>query len=318
MVPVSLPYTKVGNFLLKEFPIEPSHLQIVNRDIACKAYLIPKRGSCPIFEAQHEELLVPVIEMGSSLVAKDEELKKFADTKDRMKSRGENSLDRLFDSEVFKLLNAAVNSEHQIDTETLTPESFKTAFGMLQEHDLPLGYITISPRRYWEMVDWPAFKKASQKDIAAWIKSLPKEVISDVDLDRSTKELNEIPIKAFYHEIPILVSAGVPKNAIFVTSHNYLVGVYGRSENEISGMDDRSRRRDGVQIISNVGFAVVNDYAVVKILVYKAKNNEKINELPTSNVFEALQYMLNKLDRPEDKDILLEMMNDFRRKAQQF
>ena len=247
-IKTSLMYQAIGRKLLMVDELPQGALPRYERDIAVKSYVIGKRGSVPTMQIEGEELLVPVIEIASNPTIKLNEIRQRRYyIVDRAQVRAKDSLQRQEDVEVFKVINQAVPADHSISVSgSLQPENINLALTLIEEHELIGAKIVLHPQRY--------------KDIRTWGKDF---------FDEATQR--DILMTGLYGHIysaDIHVSTMVPKNAVFVLAPPQFVGAIPvRQDITVLPADDPRKLRLGWVVFEELGFAVINDYAVSKILV---------------------------------------------------
>ena len=247
-IKTSLMYQAIGRKLLMVDELPQGALPRYERDIAVKSYVIGKRGSVPTMLVEGEELLVPVIELASNPTIKLNEIRQRRYyIVDRAQVRAKDSLQRQEDVEVFMVINAAVPADHTINVSgSLQPENINLALTLIEEHELIGAKIVLHPQRY--------------KDIRAWGKDF---------FDEATQR--DILMTGLYGHIysaDIHVSTMVPKNAVFVLAPPQFVGAMPvRQDITVLPADDPRKLRLGWVVFEEVGFAVINDYSVAKIMV---------------------------------------------------
>lgn len=247
-IKTSLMYQAIGRKLLMVDELPQGSLPRYERDIAVKSYIIPKRGSVPTSVVEAEELFIPVIEIASNPTIKLNEIRarRFYIV-DRAQVRAKDSLQRQEDVEVFKVINAAVPSDHSISVSgSLQPENINLALTQIEEHELIGAKIILHPQRY--------------KDIRTWGKEF---------FDEATQR--DILMTGLYGHIysaDIHVSTMVPKNAVYVLAPSQFVGAIPvRQDITVLPADDPKHLRLGWVVFEEIGFGVINDYAISRVLV---------------------------------------------------
>ena len=247
-IKTSLMYQAIGRKLLMVDELPQGALARYERDVAVKSYVIPKRGSVPFAEVEAEELLVPTIELAANPTIRLNEVRqrRFYIV-DRAQVRAKDSLQRQEDIEVFKVLNAAVPAAQSISVAgTLQPENVNLALTLIEEHELIGAKIVVHPQRY--------------KDIRTWGKDFYDEA--------TQRDILMTGLYGHLYSADIHVSTMVPKNAVYVLAPAQFVGAMPiRQDITVLPADDPRRLRLGWVIYEELGFAVINDYAVSRILV---------------------------------------------------
>jgi hypothetical protein len=246
-IKTSLMYQGIGRKLLMVDELPQGALPRYERDISVKSYVIPKRGSVPTSVVEAEELLVPVVELASNPTIKLNEIRQRRYyIVDRAQVRAKDSLQRQEDVEVFKVINQAVPVDQSISVAgTLQPDNINLALTLIEEHELIGAKIVLHPQRY--------------KDIRMWGKDF---------FDEATQR--DILMTGLYGHIysaDIHVSTMVPKNCVYVLAPAAFVGAMPvRQDITVLPADDPKRLRLGWVVFEELGFAVVTDYAVARII----------------------------------------------------
>jgi hypothetical protein len=247
-IKTSLMYQAIGRKLLMVDELPQGALARYERDVAVKSYVIPKRGAVPTAEVEAEELLVPTIELAANPTIRLNEVRqrRFYIV-DRAQVRAKDSLQRQEDIEVFKVLNAAVPASQSISVAgTLQPENVNLALTLIEEHELIGAKIVVHPQRY--------------KDIRTWGKDFYDEA--------TQRDILMTGLYGHLYSADIHVSTMVPKNAVYVLAPAQFVGAMPiRQDITVLPADDPKRLRLGWVIYEELGFAVINDYAISRILV---------------------------------------------------
>jgi len=247
-IKTSLLYQAIGRKLLMVDELPQGALARYERDIAVKSYVIPKRGSVPTAEVEAEELLVPTIELASNPTIRLNEIRqrRFYIV-DRAQVRAKDSLQRQEDVEVFKVINAAIPTDHSISVVgTLQIENINLALTLIEEHELVGAKIVLHPQRYKDIRTWgpEVFDQATQRDVL------------------------QTGLYGHVYSADIHVSTMVPKNAVYVLAPAQFVGAMPvRQDITVLPADDPKRLRLGWVVFEELGFAVINDYALSRILV---------------------------------------------------
>jgi len=247
-IKTSLMYQGIGRKLLMVDELPQGALPRYERDIAVRSYVIPKRGSVPSSVVEAEELLVPVVELASNPTIRLNEIRQRRYyIVDRAQVRAKDSLQRQEDVEVFKVINAAVPVDQSISVAgTLQPDNINLALTLIEEHELIGAKIVLHPQRY--------------KDIRTWGKDF---------FDEATQR--DILMTGLYGHIysaDIHVSTMVPKNCVYVLAPAQFVGAMPvRQDITVLPADDPRKLRLGWVVFEELGFAVINDYAISRILV---------------------------------------------------
>jgi hypothetical protein len=247
-IKTSLMYQAIGRKLLMVDELPQGALARYERDVAVKSYVIPKRGSVPTAQVEAEELIVPTIEIAANPTIRLNEVKqrRFYIV-DRAQVRAKDSLQRQEDIQVFKVLNAAVPGAQSVSVAgTLQPENINLALTLIEEHELVGAKIVVHPQRY--------------KDIRTWGKDFYDEA--------TQRDILMTGLYGHLYSADIHVSTMVPKNAVYVLAPAQFIGAIPvRQDITVLPADDPKKLRLGWVIYEEVGFAVINDYAVSRIIV---------------------------------------------------
>lgn len=244
----SLNYQAIGRKLLMVDELPQGALPRYERDVAVKSYVIPKRGSVPTSIVEAEELLIPPVELAANPTIKLNEIRQRRYyIVDRAQVRAKDSLQRQEDVEIFKVINAAIPADHSISVSgTLQPENINLALTLIEEHELIGAKIVMHPQRY--------------KDVRVWGKDF---------FDEATQR--DILMTGLYGHIysaDIHVSTMVPKNAVYVLAPAQFVGAMPvRQDVTVLPADDPKKLRLGWVVFEEVGFGVINDYSLSRIMV---------------------------------------------------
>lgn len=247
-IKTSLMYQGIGRKLLMVDELPQGALPRYERDIAVRSYVIPKRGMVPTSVVEAEELLIPVVELATNPTIKLNEIRQRRYyIVDRAQVRAKDSLQRQEDVEVFKVVNAAIPADHSLSVSgTLQPENINMALTMIEEHELIGAKIVLHPQRY--------------KDIRTWGKDF---------FDEATQR--DILMTGLYGHIysaDIHVSTMVPKNSVYVLAPAQFVGAMPvRQDITVLPCDDPKKLRLGWVVFEELGFGVINDYAISRIIV---------------------------------------------------
>jgi len=247
-IKTALMYQGIGRKLLMVDELPQGALPRYERDIAVKSYVIPKRGTVPTVVVEGEEVMVPTFEIASNPTIRLNEMRqrRFYIV-DRAQVRAKDSLQRQEDIEVFKVINAAVPSAQSISVSgTLQPENINLALTLIEEHELIGAKVIMHPQRY--------------KDLRTWGKDF---------YDEATQR--DILMTGLYGHLftaDIHVSTMVPKNAVYVLAPAQFVGAMPiRQDISVLPADDPKRLRLGWVVFEELGIAVINDYAVSRVIV---------------------------------------------------
>jgi len=247
-IKTSLMYQAIGRKILMVDELPQGTLARYERDVAVKSYIIPKRGSVPTSEVEAEELLVPTIEIAAnpSIRLNEVRQRRFYIV-DRAQVRAKDTIQRQEDVQVFKVVNAAVPPVQSISVSgTLQPENINLALTLIEEHELIGAKIIVHPQRY--------------KDIRTWGKEFYDEA--------TQRDILMTGLYGHLYSADIHVSTMVPKNAVYVSAPAQFVGAIPvRQDITVLPADDPKRLRLGWVVYEEVGFAVINDYALSRVIV---------------------------------------------------
>lgn len=247
-IKTSLMYQAIGRKLLMVDELPQGALARYERDVAVKSYVIPKRGSVPDALVEAEELIVPTIELAAHPTIRLNEIRarRFYIV-DRAQVRAKDSLQRQEDVEVFKVINAAIPTDHSISVSgTLQAENINLALTLIEEHELIGAKIVLAPQRY--------------KDIRGW----GKEVYDEA----TQRDILMTGLYGHIYSADIHVSTMVPKNGVYVLAPAQFVGAMPvKQDITVLPADDPKRLRLGWVVYEELGFAVINDFALSRITV---------------------------------------------------
>ena len=247
-IKTSLMYQAIGRKILMVDELPQGTLARYERDVAVKSYIIPKRGSVPTSEVEAEELLVPTVEIAAnpSIRLNEVRQRRFYIV-DRAQVRAKDTIQRQEDVQVFKVVNAAVPPVQSISVSgTLQPENINLALTLIEEHELIGAKIIVHPQRY--------------KDIRTWGKEFYDEA--------TQRDILMTGLYGHLYSADIHVSTMVPKNAVYVSAPAQFVGAIPvRQDITVLPADDPKRLRLGWVVYEEVGFAVINDYALSRVIV---------------------------------------------------
>jgi len=244
----SLMYQAIGRKLLLVDELPQGILPRYERDITAKSFVIGKRGAVPTSEIEAEELLVPTFEIAANPVIRYSEVKarRFYIV-DRAQIRAKDSLQRQEDTEVFKVINAGTPQDQTINVNgTVQIEQVNLALTLIEEHELIGAKIVVPPARYKDFRGWgpDVYDQATQRDIL------------------------QTGLYGHLYTADIHLSTMVPKNCVFIMAPAQFVGAMPiRQDITVLPADDTRRLRLGWVVYEELGFAVINDFSLSKILV---------------------------------------------------
>lgn len=253
--PTTRPYEPIAQYLLKpchptEDDLDDFRRLMVHRDYASKAYVIPERGAIPTYISDSDAIIIPRVTLAAQPTYHKRK-NKLTDF-ERLKSVAQNSIERQIDMEVIKTMNAALPDSH---TTTINQFDFQAqtlfdAYGLIEEHELTVGAVLFHPMR---------FRKVYTK-------------LEPYLIHCGGYEENVRSYRGSIDDVPVFTSTMCPKNVIYITAAPEYVGAlvhyseFIESEIEHKSPNDEDAK-EGVTITKFIGVAVVNDYAIARIIV---------------------------------------------------
>lgn len=244
----SLMYQSVGRKLLLVDELPQGVLPRYERDVTAKAWTVSKRGAVPTSEIEAEELVVPTFEIAANPVLRYSEVRarRFYIV-DRAQIRAKDSLQRQEDTEVFKVINGATPSDQTISVAgTVQLEHINVALTLIEEHELIGSKIVVPPARYKDFRGWgpEVYDQATQREVL------------------------QTGLYGHLFTADIHMSTMVPKNCVFIMAPAQYVGAIPiRQDITVIPADDPRRLRLGWVVYEELGFAVINDFSLSKIIV---------------------------------------------------
>lgn len=244
----SLMYQSVGRKLLLVDELPQGVLPRYERDVTAKAWTVSKRGAVPTSEIEAEELVVPTFEIAANPVLRYSEVRarRFYIV-DRAQIRAKDSLQRQEDTEVFKVINGATPSDQTISVAgTVQLEHINVALTLIEEHELIGSKIVVPPARYKDFRGWgpEVYDQATQREVL------------------------QTGLYGHLFTADIHMSTMVPKNCVFIMAPAQYVGAIPiRQDITVIPADDPRRLRLGWVVYEELGFAVINDFSLAKIIV---------------------------------------------------
>lgn len=244
----SLLYQSISRKLLLVDELGQGILPRYERDVTAKSYVVGKRGAVPTSEIEAEELLVPTFEIAANPVIRYSEVKarRFYIV-DRAQIRAKDSLQRQEDTEAFKVINAGTPADQTISVAgTVQLEQVNLALTLIEEHELIGAKIVVPPARYKDFRGWgpDVYDQATQRDIL------------------------QTGLYGHLYTADIHLSTMVPKNCVFIMAPAQFVGAMPiRQDITVLPADDTRRLRLGWVVYEELGFAVINDFALSKLIV---------------------------------------------------
>ena len=244
ILPKYAQYVPVSQYLLKEFYPEDMDEEgrfNIYRDYSSKAQVLPYNA---LATSKHKTALERVPE-GSITIASHpicEDINGHTECKNSLNAKAKNSIQRQIDLEVFRVVRAAVTGNHKISIcGTPNDNTLGLAFGMIEDHEMPIGTIVCHPRVYRIMEN-------EITNFTPW-----------------NWEQNK-PIRGLYKDIPIVTSSMCFQDMVFVVGEPQYVGA-------LMYFDDYEEKHisngleQGWSITRACGFVVANDYGVVRIQI---------------------------------------------------
>ncbi len=244
----SLMYQSVGRKLLLVDELPQGVLPRYERDVTAKAWTVSKRGAVPTSEIEAEELIVPTFEIAANPVLRYSEVRarRFYIV-DRAQIRAKDSLQRQEDTEVFKVINGATPSDQTISVAgNVQLDHINVALTLIEEHELIGSKIVVPPARYKDFRGWgpEVYDQATQREVL------------------------QTGLYGHLFTADIHMSTMVPKNCVFIMAPAQYVGAIPiRQDITVIPADDPRRLRLGWVVYEELGFAVINDFSLSKILV---------------------------------------------------
>ena len=244
----SLMYQSIGRKLLLVDELPQGVLPRYERDVTAKSWVVSKRGAVPTSEVEAEELIVPTFEIAANPVLRYSEVRarRFYIV-DRAQIRAKDSLQRQEDTEVFKAINGATPSDQTISvTGTVALEHINVALTLIEEHELIGAKIVVPPARYKDFRGWgpEVYDQATQREVL------------------------QTGLYGHLFTADIHMSTMVPKNCVFLMAPAQYVGAIPiRQDITVIPADDPRRLRLGWVVYEELGFAIINDFSLSKILV---------------------------------------------------
>jgi hypothetical protein len=244
----SLMYQAIGRKLLLVDELPQGVLPRYERDVTAKSFVVGKRGNVPTSEIEAEELLVPTFELAANPVIRYSEVKarRFYIV-DRAQIRAKDSLQRQEDTEVFKVINSGTPNDQTISVNgTVQLEQVNLALTLIEEHELIGAKIVVPPARYKDFRGWgpDVYDQATQRDIL------------------------QTGLYGHLFTADIHLSTMVPKNCVYIMAPAQFVGAIPiRQDITVLPADDTRKLRLGWVVYEELGFAVINDFSLSKIIV---------------------------------------------------
>jgi len=247
----ALEYQAVGRKLLMVDELPQGALARYERDPACIAHVISRRGAVPDQIIEGEEILVPTFEIAANPTVRLSEIKarRFYIV-DRAQIKAKEAIQKEEDSNIFNALESAVDfrgDQEVVETsDCLTPNSVNDAFYFIEQHDLVATKLVMHARQFAcvRLFGKDFFDEATQREI--------------------------ITTGLFGHIFTgdIHVSSRMDTNTVLVVASPDTVGAFPiRQDITVLPADDPKKLRLGWVIYEEIGIAIINDYAVAKITI---------------------------------------------------
>lgn len=243
----SLEFQAVGRKLLMVDELPQGAVARYERDVACVAHVVSRRGAVPDQWIEGEEVIVPTFDIAAYPTIKLSEIKsRRYYIVDRAQIKAKEAIQKEEDDNIFSALNAAVDGRGQQTSVAggVDIASLNEAFRMIEEHDLVATKIILHPNQYAKIRTWgpTVFDPASQREIL-------------------TTGLYGHLFTADVH-----VSSRMEPDKVLVCASPDTVGAFPiRQDITVLPADDPKRLRLGWVIYEDVGIVVLNDYAVSRV-----------------------------------------------------
>jgi hypothetical protein len=250
-IKISLNYQGIGRKLVMVDELPNGAYPRYERDVTVTSHVVAKRGQVMTSVVEGEELLIPTFEIAANPTIKLNEIRQRRYyIVDRAQVRAKDSLQRQEDTEVFRVINAAIPTAQSISVSgALQPENINLALTMIEEHELIGAKIVVAPARYKDIRQFGKefFDEATQRDILM------------------------TGLYGHLYTADIHVSTMVPKNCVYVLAPAQFVGAMPvRQDVTVLPADDPKKLRLGWVVYEDIGIGVINDYALARILVTQA------------------------------------------------
>ncbi|MFA5599992.1 MAG: HK97-fold major capsid protein [Phenylobacterium sp.] len=245
----SLEYQAVGRKLLMVDELPQGALARYERDVASIAHIIARKGAVPDQIQEGEEILVPTFEIAANPTVRLSEIKarRFYIV-DRAQIKAKEAIQKEEDTNIFAALLAAAGTSGNtvLNPGSLSTDSLNTAFRLIEEHDLVATKIVMHARQF--------------ASVRAWGKDFYDEA--------TQREIITTGLYGHLYTADIHVSSRMDPTTVLVVASPDTVGAFPvRQDITVVPADDPKNLRLGWVIYEEVGIAVINDYAVSRILV---------------------------------------------------
>lgn len=241
----ALEYQAVGRKCLLVDELPQGALPRYERDPACVAYVIARRGAVPEQIVEGEEIVVPLFEIAAHPSIRLSEIKarRFYIV-DRAQIKAKEAIQKEEDSNIFKALIAAAtarNDQVVTDVGSLSTAGLNRAFRNIEQHDLVATKIIMHANQY------------------ATVRTFGKDFYDEA----TTREILTTGLFGHLYTADIHVSSRMPYDHVLVVSSPDTVGAFPiRQDITVLPADDPARLRIGWVIYEEVGVAIINDYAI--------------------------------------------------------
>lgn len=228
---ISETYVPIGRELLLTGTIGKGELARITRDIATRAYVIPKRGAVPDMIAEAEDVVIPTFEIATNPMARIVD----GISKERLEKVGRKTVAMQEDMEVFKALSVAVPEDHTIYCkEKELKKAFRTGVAMIEDHLL----------------------------------SVDKVVCHTFRRDKYSRLVEKYNLKNPSKPIKLMISVMCPRNtAYFLAPKEYVGRMPIRQEMTVIDADDPKALRLGIVVFEEIGIGIVNEYATSQVTI---------------------------------------------------
>lgn len=246
----ALEYQAVGRKCLLVDELPQGALPRYERDPACVAYVIARRGAVPEQIIEGEEIVVPLFEIAAHPSIRLSEIKarRFYIV-DRAQIKAKEAIQKEEDTNIFKALTkAATNRGDQVVTDvgTLTTAGLNRAFRNIEQHDLVATKLIMHANNY------------------ATVRTFGKDFYDEA----TTREILTTGLFGHLYTADIHVSSRMVTTDVLVVSSPDTVGAFPiRQDITVLPADDPAKLRIGWVIYEEVGVAIINDYAISLIQV---------------------------------------------------
>ena len=246
----ALEYQAVGRKCLLVDELPQGALPRYERDPACIAYVIARRGAVPEQIIEGEEIVVPLFEIAAHPSIRLSEIKarRFYIV-DRAQIKAKEAIQKEEDTNIFKALTAAATKRGDqlvSDVGSLTTAGLNRAFRNIEQHDMVATKIILHANQY------------------ATIRTFGKDFYDEA----TTREILTTGLFGHLYTADIHVSSRMVNTQVLVVSSPDTVGAFPiRQDITVLPADDPAKLRIGWVIYEEVGVAIINDYSISLITV---------------------------------------------------